>query len=275
MAAALGVGLRRRRGRAGPGRVAARPGVRGRRRPAGAAGRRRPPRRSRSSTPAAPRASSTSPARCGDPGVYEIGAGARVVEVIGARAGRPGGRPGRPQPRRAARRTASRCSSRRGAARRRPRRTGGARAAGRAPVSSPPRPSRSSRRSTASARPWRRASWSGGDAHGGFASVDQLLDVPGIGPTRLEAAPYEGRAVRGVHFGRPGLSLTQGDAAGAEWSHRHGGRRGSPPRPRRGRTEQVPQERGLPDPDRDPAGVRGPAAGGLERGPSPRPPSPS
>jgi competence protein ComEA len=27
---------------------------------------------------------------------------------------------------------------------------------------------------------WRRA-------HGGFASVDQLLDVPGIGPARLEA----------------------------------------------------------------------------------------
>jgi competence protein ComEA len=25
------------------------------------------------------------------------------------------------------------------------------------------------------------------DAHGGFRSVDDLLDVPGIGPTRLES----------------------------------------------------------------------------------------
>ena len=34
--------------------------------------------------------------------------------------------------------------------------------------------------------------------------------------------------------------------------------------PEGGGAEQVPQERGLPDPDRHPAGVRGPAAGGLE-----------
>ena len=33
-------------------------------------------------------------------------------------------------------------------------------------------------------------------AHGGFASVDQLLEVPGIGPTRLESPAIPGRALR-------------------------------------------------------------------------------
>ena len=40
--------------------------------------------------------------------------------------------------------------------------------------------------------------------------------------------------------------------------------------PERGEAEQVPQERGVPDPDRDPAGVRGPAARGLRASPRPR-----
>ena len=122
------------------------------------------------------------------PGRLPIGPGARVIEAI-RRAGGPdaAGRPRRPQPGGDRCRTASRCWSRRGR-----RRAGAGAAAGRPPG---PRPAgQLSTRDAGAAGGARRHRPDPRPAHRGVArrprrlpSVDELLDVPGIGPARLEA----------------------------------------------------------------------------------------
>ena len=74
----------------------------------------------------------------------------------------------------------------RGAAPPRPRAAGAGRP-GRSRSTSTPRRSSSSTRSTASARRPRRRSSTTATQHGGFGSVDELDQVPGIGEKRLAA----------------------------------------------------------------------------------------
>ena len=183
----------------------------------------------------------------------------RVVQASRRRAGRRGAPTSRASTSRRPSRTASRCWCRRGSRpappRRRARRRGGG-------ATGPPverDAGGAGGASTASARRSPPGSWSGATPTAASHRWTALLEVPGIGPPAsnhsarrsCREGPPEGPIV-------PPRSSILTDMGARPERLRGEAQRGA-------QAEQVPEERGVPDPDRDPAGVRGPAARGLER----------